>query len=265
MRTENDIEAGAKKPYPFGEYGGRQAWRIGNEHRPLGVATLSPMPDSYLAHHGVAWMGNVVRDGLPFFDVEVVPLTDTFAALVRDYTAAPLDRRMRCALWLARARRYTVHEFLESFFEDLSIDGDPIICVGGPFDPRSVHALWHMEAGGGVNVRIDYLGVECGKCLGCRSGDRAEPTVASRVYFVQSAEGGPVKIGRSADPSARVASLQTANAHPLRVLATMPGGAAVERTLHRLFERHRVRPDGEWFHPAAEVLAFIRELGGRPA
>lgn len=253
------------------DYAGRRPWRIGSERRPLGVATLAPAPESSRLGCGYGWSGAVDRDGVPFFVVDVFPDDDRFAELVSAFSEGPLDRRMRCALWLARARRYAVHEFFESFGQDLDLaEEDPIVCVSdgatpAPFDARTAYLLWHRRCGGGVSVRCDYLGVECGRCLGCKSRDRAEPTVASRVYFVQAAAGGPVKIGRSADPLARVASLQTANPEHLRVLATMPGGAAVERALHRMFEAHRVRPGGEWFRPAAEVLAFVRELGGRPA
>lgn len=253
------------------EFGGRRPWRIGDERRPLGVATLEPAPETVREGSGCGWSGAVYRDGVAFFSVDVYPDDEPFAELIAYLSPGPLDRRMRCALWLARARRYGVHEFFWSFREDLGlIEEDPIVCVSDGatptvFDPRVAHMLWHSRRGGGVAVRCDYLGVECGRCLGCKSRDRAEPTTASRVYFVQAADGGPVKIGRSADPLARVASLQTANPDHLRILATMPGGSAVERALHRTFEAHRVRPDGEWFHPAPEVLAFVRELGGRPA
>lgn len=85
----------------------------------------------------------------------------------------------------------------------------------------------------------------------------------SWVYFVQAGEGGPIKIGRSADLEARVSALQTANANVLRVIGKYPGRSAVERGLHTLFAKYRTRDGGEWFHPSPELMAFIREVGGR--
>ena len=250
----------------------RSPRRIGREDAPLGCAVLAPTPDESVDFAGYEWSGVVYRDGCPFFDVSVYEDDEDFASLVAQYTGGGrLDRRLRCALWLARARRYLMVEFFQSFGLDLDINSEPIPCVWGTddaplaADARSAHFLWHCEGGGGIDVRCDFLGVECGNCMGCKAADRAHPMPASRVYFIQACGGGPVKIGRSADPRARIATLQTANPDHLRIVATMPGGVAVERMLHRMFERHRVRPDGEWFNPEPEVLAFIRELGGRPA
>jgi len=47
------------------------------------------------------------------------------------------------------------------------------------------------------------------------------PTVA--VYFIQSTETGNVKIGWSKNPTARLATLQTAHAYPLRLLRVSEG------------------------------------------
>ena len=79
----------------------------------------------------------------------------------------------------------------------------------------------------------------------------------SRVYFAQSTAGGPIKIGYSASPEARVASLECGSPFPLRVLKTIPGDAKVERSLHDRFAAHRLR--GEWFAPHPDLLAFIAE------
>lgn len=86
-------------------------------------------------------------------------------------------------------------------------------------------------------------------------------TRGTLVYFVRVGDSGPIKIGRSVDVGQRVATFQTANHLPLRVLATLPGGAAVERVVHGQFFHLRI--NGEWFRPDLELLEFIRELGGR--
>lgn len=79
----------------------------------------------------------------------------------------------------------------------------------------------------------------------------------SRVYFAQSDAGGPIKIGHSHSPEARVASLECGSPFPLRILKTIPGGAKAERALHDRFAMHRLR--GEWFAPHPDLLAFIAE------
>lgn len=81
-----------------------------------------------------------------------------------------------------------------------------------------------------------------------------------RVYFVQPAAGGLVKIGVAADVKSRLATLQTGSPVPLRVLAVLPGGGqAAEAELHERFAH--LRSHGEWFEPAPELLAYIRENG----
>lgn len=68
------------------------------------------------------------------------------------------------------------------------------------------------------------------------------------IYFIQSGERGPVKIGyvqsgRSVDT--RLAELQVGNPEQLRLLATAQGGPSTERKFHRAFSATRIR--GEWF------------------
>lgn len=79
----------------------------------------------------------------------------------------------------------------------------------------------------------------------------------SYVYFVQAASGGPIKIGLSVDPVARVRSLQGANADELVVLRVMPGNWITEMLLHERLEHRRVR--GEWFEDCDEVRAAFAD------
>jgi hypothetical protein len=69
------------------------------------------------------------------------------------------------------------------------------------------------------------------------------------VYLLQD-EQAATKIGISADPRGRIASLQTGHPQPLRLLKaircrTTADARAVERDLHIHFERQRM--NGEWF------------------
>lgn len=87
---------------------------------------------------------------------------------------------------------------------------------------------------------------------------------AGFVYFIQAASG-PIKIGRAADARVRLAEIQTGSHEELVLLATVPGGRVVERQLHQRFAEHRIR--GEWFAPAADILAEIeraRNIGSIP-
>lgn len=79
-----------------------------------------------------------------------------------------------------------------------------------------------------------------------------------RVYFIASADG-YVKIGRSMRPSARMADLQVANPHQLRLLDAFIGGERLERWVHDQLKSVAVR--GEWFRAGTEtenVLATLR-------
>ncbi len=80
-----------------------------------------------------------------------------------------------------------------------------------------------------------------------------EPT---SVYFIQSGVDGPIKIGVSADPVARMAQMQTGMPHTLRLLAFYPGTRDDEQNLHKRLATFRIR--GEWFHPSEEVFAAVR-------
>lgn len=77
------------------------------------------------------------------------------------------------------------------------------------------------------------------------------------IYFIQGAEGTPIKIGFSSDVRERLAALQTAHHCKLRILGGISGSQAVEAALHRRFARYRV--EGEWFLACEEILSFIAD------
>lgn len=89
---------------------------------------------------------------------------------------------------------------------------------------------------------------------------KALPPPSSWVYFIQSGDGGPIKIGWSEEPEKRIASLQTAHPEKLRLLAVTPGDASTEAGLHAEFSA--ARKTGEWFEPVPELLAHIRACRG---
>jgi hypothetical protein len=185
--------------------------------------------------------------------------------LARDRPPNASDPRWRCGHWHALAQ-----EFLDSvsarFCDDgFFLAGDPAVSMTPPRKGGLLCyiATWALSEGGSVSALNHANIAHCGTCHGCRSTADAVTLapVESWVYFVQATTGGPVKIGRSATPRARVASLQTANAAELRIVATMPGGATVERAMHATFAADRIRA-GEWFNPSPALAALVKELGG---
>jgi hypothetical protein len=94
-----------------------------------------------------------------------------------------------------------------------------------------------------------------------RGGDgpvrEKEPAVPV-VYFIQSGDDGPIKIGFTTRLDSRVRALQTSHGTRLRVLATTPGTPADEASLHRRFAG--LRKHGEWFEPGRDLVDHIEEL-----
>ncbi|HWT95385.1 MAG TPA: GIY-YIG nuclease family protein [Solirubrobacteraceae bacterium] len=90
-----------------------------------------------------------------------------------------------------------------------------------------------------------------------RSGSRSSPG-AEFVYFIQSGDHEPVKIGLSNRPQRRIGELQTSNLDELALRHVIPGGPDVEHRLHERFEPALIL--GEWF--GREYLPIILSFGG---
>lgn len=86
--------------------------------------------------------------------------------------------------------------------------------------------------------------------------DKSTTTMPS-VYFIQSGEGGPIKIGQSVSVKSRFLSFRTASGTDLRLLGTIAPGGPTEADLHSRFACFRIR--GEWFTPDDELIRFIAE------
>lgn len=85
------------------------------------------------------------------------------------------------------------------------------------------------------------------------------------VYFAERE--GFVKIGTTIDVPARMAVLAAGGsmlagmtAGPVTLLATIPGGIAEEKALHRRFRRLRADPKREWFRYEGALRKFVEEL-----
>lgn len=79
------------------------------------------------------------------------------------------------------------------------------------------------------------------------------------IYFVQSIDGGPIKIGFTDNLERRLVELEYHYGESLAVLATMPGDKSVERSIHDRFMHLRFDRT-EQFRPAFDLMTFI----GRP-
>lgn len=82
------------------------------------------------------------------------------------------------------------------------------------------------------------------------------PRNRGNVYFLQVGADGPVRIGyTSADVRRRVRVHQSSSPHILRWIGAFVGERGDERKAHLLLKSSWLR--AEWFHPTAEVLAFV--------
>jgi Meiotically Up-regulated Gene 113 (MUG113) protein len=81
------------------------------------------------------------------------------------------------------------------------------------------------------------------------------------LYFIQCGDDGPIKIGVSHDPSARLRALQTASPYPLTLLwvhGPLEDAPGLELRLHK---RHAaIRLQGEWFLPTDGLLNHIFQM-----
>jgi hypothetical protein len=77
------------------------------------------------------------------------------------------------------------------------------------------------------------------------------------VYVVRAGEDGPIKIGHSIYPHARIRDIQISHWEILKLLALFEGSPYTERDLHQHFASRHIR--GEWF--AFSVFADLRALG----
>ena len=78
------------------------------------------------------------------------------------------------------------------------------------------------------------------------------------VYFLQSEQGGAIKIGYTTDIRKRIKTLQTAHPFPLKLLLAINGNIEDESKLHKEFKPFRLC--GEWFRPDEYLLKRIGEL-----
>ena len=78
------------------------------------------------------------------------------------------------------------------------------------------------------------------------------------VYFIQTGDNGPIKIGASDTPREHVKILQQGNHEELKLIAQIPGDRSLEKKVRedlKAFERGR-----KWFDATDEVLDYIEKI-----
>ncbi len=85
-----------------------------------------------------------------------------------------------------------------------------------------------------------------------------DPNAGRLVYFIAASEisDGPIKIGSSRKPDARLAALQSGCPVRLEILALCQGGFERERGYHLRFAADRLH--GEWFARNDKLERLIR-------
>lgn len=75
------------------------------------------------------------------------------------------------------------------------------------------------------------------------------------LYIILDEDVNNLKIGRSKNVKARLNQLQIANSHKLKLLLTIPKKGYMERELHEVFKRFKVK--GEWFESDKRIFDYI--------
>ena len=92
---------------------------------------------------------------------------------------------------------------------------------------------------------------------------RKRPSRQSYVYFVQSGQKGPIKVGYTTqEPRDRLYAMQTGNPERLNMLAAIPGGPELESAMHVAFAGYHI--EGEWFRYEGDVKRVVDELAAHP-
>lgn len=81
----------------------------------------------------------------------------------------------------------------------------------------------------------------------------------THIYIIKPVgSDGPYKIGWSRAPINRLESLMVWSPFPLEIVATVPGGYALEQNIHSCLARSASHY--EWFHATEEVKAFVNRV-----
>jgi len=79
------------------------------------------------------------------------------------------------------------------------------------------------------------------------------------IYFIQSGNNGPIKIGYTdKEVKSRLSSMQTGNPLQIIVLGTIYGFQDEEKDLHEIFKNYKM--DREWFYPHPYFIQCVDSI-----
>lgn len=78
------------------------------------------------------------------------------------------------------------------------------------------------------------------------------------IYFVSPVGGGPIKVGSTSRPKARLAGLSGWSFLELEMVAKTEGKRSVEKAIRELCLGHVIR--GEWYEPCETLLEIIEHV-----
>jgi len=124
------------------------------------------------------------------------------------------------------------------------------------------------------NYSYSFGGVKNGYAKECRDCIRERQTLYRKrrkqekeneamdkggvVYFIRNPNTGLIKIGKTVDLERRFKTLQSSAGQTLELLGTQKGYTQLENFLHDRF--YRIRANGEWFLPEAELFECIGQF-----
>jgi transposase len=79
-----------------------------------------------------------------------------------------------------------------------------------------------------------------------------------KIYFIQSGENGPIKIGITSNLKSRLSAMQSDCPFKLKLLASFSGSKEDEISLHSEFSDCKLR--GEWFNPVSSLESLIESI-----
>lgn len=81
------------------------------------------------------------------------------------------------------------------------------------------------------------------------------------IYFLLDEPSNAVKVGYSGNKKSlidRISKLQIGNPHDLKLLFAIPGDRALEKSIHRVLAKYRIR--GEWFVCSRFVISTLIKI-----
>jgi len=107
------------------------------------------------------------------------------------------------------------------------------------------------------NVKQRYFKIISNLNIGYKVIVPQQSDINTQIYFIQSGDEGPIKIGIATDVKQRMKTIDITSPNSLRLLGIMDGDLADEKRLHKKFRCDKVR--GEWFKPTERLMRFVQE------